>query len=93
MELLGYVAGTLTTFAFIPQVARIFRTRSADDLSWWWLFMSLAGIFLWLVYALSIGSFPMVLFNVITLILFVAICIAKQRFQVGTGAKSLKEAM
>ncbi len=88
MEVIGYVAGTLTTLAFIPQVARIFRTRSSEDLSWWWLSMSVAGIFLWLLYGVTIRNYPMTLFNVITLILIASICIAKYIFE---GSEELLE--
>ena len=79
--MIGYVAGTLTTFAFIPQVTRIFRTKSSEDLSWWWLSMSSAGILLWLLYGVTIRNYPMILFNVITLILIGSICFAKKKFE------------
>lgn len=81
MEVIGYIAGTLTTFAFIPQVVRIFRTRSADDLSWWWLALSLVGIVLWLLYGVSIRNYPMTLFNVITFALIASLGVAKYRFR------------
>lgn len=81
MEVIGYIAGTLTTFAFIPQVVRIFRTRSSADLSWWWLTMSLLGILLWLLYGVTISNYPMIIFNVITFTLIGSLCVAKRRFE------------
>lgn len=39
-----------------------------------------AGIVLWLIYGLSIRNFPMIIFNVITLMLIAVICFAKKKF-------------
>lgn len=86
MEVIAYIAGTLTTFAFIPQVARTFRNRSAADLSWWWLTMSVVGILLWLLYGVTIRNYPLIFFNVITLGLIVSLTVAKWRFE-GDGAE------
>ena len=33
IEFIGFVAGLLTTFAYLPQVMKTWRTRSADDFS------------------------------------------------------------
>ena len=33
IQAVGFLAGALTTIAFIPQVARTWRTRSTGDLS------------------------------------------------------------
>jgi len=32
-EMLGYAAGFLTTVAFIPQVLKIWKSKSAEDVS------------------------------------------------------------
>lgn len=91
MEVIGYVAGTLTTLAFIPQVIHVFRTRSSEDLSWWWLSMSVAGIFLWMLYGVTIRNYPMTLFNVITLLLIGSICFAKYKFEGSEGLLELEK--
>ena len=41
---LGYLAGALTTIAFVPQVLRIVRTRSAHDISWGMFGILSAGV-------------------------------------------------
>jgi len=33
IDLLGLFAGTLTTAAFVPQIVKIWRTRSTHDIS------------------------------------------------------------
>ena len=46
----GLVASALATLAFLPQVVRTCRTRSADDFSLATLFMLEAGGSLWILY-------------------------------------------
>ena len=44
MQSLGLVAGVLTTAAWLPQIARTWRSRSADDLSWPYLLVFSSGV-------------------------------------------------
>lgn len=75
MEMLGYVAATLTTASFVPQAVQTFRTRNTEGISLGMYFMMVAGVALWVLYGLAIGSIPMIVANVITLGLSSAICV------------------
>ncbi len=55
---LGYIAATLTTLSFVPQVWKTYKSRSARDLSLSMLLAFSVGVFLWLVYGLAIGATP-----------------------------------
>lgn len=68
-EALGLVAGLLTTAAFVPQVARTWRTGRADDFSLPMLLMFVAGVALWLGYGVSLGAPSIITANAITLVL------------------------
>jgi MtN3 and saliva related transmembrane protein len=50
MTALGYLAGTLTTVSFLPQVVRSARMRSAAELSWLWLACFGCGVAAWVAY-------------------------------------------
>ena len=78
-ETLGLVAGALTTTAFVPQVVKTWRTRSAGDFSLPMLLMFVGGIALWLVYGLLSGARPVVYANMITLVLSSFILMVKLR--------------
>lgn len=80
ITLVGLTAGTLTTVAFLPQLLKTWRSRSAKDMSMSWLVSFSAGIFLWLVYGILIQSFPVILTNAVTLILTLVILFFKLRF-------------
>lgn len=58
LEALATVAGFISSFAMIPQVYRIFKRKSAKDISiWTYLYMFAAGI-IWVLYGLDLQSFP-----------------------------------
>lgn len=77
---LGLAAGALTTVAFVPQLVRILRTRSAYDISWWLFGILAAGSVLWLWYGITLDSLPLIATNVTTLTLQIAIFWLKWRY-------------
>jgi len=81
VTLVGLIAGTLTTIAFIPQLQQTWRTRSAQDVSLGMLLTFVTGVFLWLVYGLLLGALPIILANLVTLVLTLAILILKLRYR------------
>lgn len=64
---LGLAAATLTTIAFLPQMLRIWKTKSAKDVSFVMLITFITGLFLWLVYGIILGAIPIIMANSITL--------------------------
>ena len=68
ITILGLVAGTLTTLAFLPQLLKIWQTKSAKDISFNTLIMFNIGIFLWLIYGIYLNALPIILANLFTLI-------------------------
>jgi MtN3 and saliva related transmembrane protein len=69
---LGLVAAVCTTVAFLPQVIKNWRTKSAGDLSFGTFGLFTFGVVLWLVYGLLIDNAPIIVSNTITLTLNVA---------------------
>jgi len=80
VSLIGILAGILTTLAFLPQVVKTWRTRSADDISVGMLLLFSSGLVLWLIYGIAIVSLPIILANVVTLLLTFAILLMKWWF-------------
>jgi MtN3 and saliva related transmembrane protein len=78
---LGIVAGVLTTLAYLPQVIKTWKTRSASDLSWSMLIVLCTGIILWLVYGFYVHDLPILLANIVTFILASIILGLKLKFQ------------
>ncbi len=80
VDLIGAVAGVLTTAAFIPQVWRIWTTRSARDLSLTMYLTFTSGVALWFVYGLELGAWPIIACNGLTLLLAGTVLAMKLRF-------------
>lgn len=80
-KLLGLIAGFLTTMAFLPQVIKTWRTRSAKDLSLVMFLLYCLGVFLWTIYGIMIDELPVILWNIITLILAAVILFFKIKFK------------
>jgi len=80
VDLVGGLAGTLTTIAFIPQVVKTWRSGSAEDISLFMFLLFSTGVLLWLIYGVAIQSVPVVAANSITLLLAVSILVLKIRF-------------
>lgn len=79
--MLGYAAGFLTTVAFIPQAWRIWRTRSAADVSLPTFIAFTTGVALWIGYGFLMKEPPMILWNSVTLVFAAAILVMKVKFR------------
>ncbi len=64
---LGFAAATLTTIAFLPQVFKTWQSRSAKDLSVGMIVLFMTGLFLWLIYGISLKALPIIVANAVTL--------------------------
>jgi len=62
------VAAVVTTACFLPQALQVIRTRDTRSLSLTMYAMFVVGIVLWLTYGLLLGSMPIILANVFTLV-------------------------
>lgn len=80
IDSIGLVAGVLTTGAFVPQVWKIYRSKSGRDVSARMFSLLSAGVVLWLIYGILLQSLPLILTNGVTLFLSLAIIVLKVRY-------------
>ncbi len=79
--ILGLVAGMLTTFSFLMQVVKTWRSKSAPDISLGMYIILSTGLILWLVYGAYIAALPVVLSNAAVLGLTCIILIQKLKYR------------
>ena len=79
--IVGYIAGTLTTISFVPQVIRAWKMRETRDLSLAMLVLFGIGILLWTLYGFQVGSLPIIAANVITFALILVLLFLKFRYK------------
>lgn len=81
IQLLGLFAGSLTTAAFLPQVIKTWKSRSAKDLSLGMFSLFCLGVALWLVYGFAVNDVPVIAANLLTLLLASTLLFFKLRFR------------
>ena len=74
---LGYFAGLLTTLAFIPQVVKVWTSKSTSDISLIMFVIFTFGVLLWLIYGVIINDYSLVITNLVTFSLSLSILVAK----------------
>ncbi len=79
VNIIGFTAGTLTTIAFVPQVIKIWKTKSAKDISLGMFVILCTGIILWVVYGILVKSLPVVVANATTLVFALSILVLKMK--------------
>ena len=79
-EWLGFVAGACVTCSFIPQLIRVFKLRSAHEISLIFNTLLLLGLFCWLAYGISLGLTPVILWNAVAAVLVTTLLYAKLKY-------------
>lgn len=81
VNLLGSVAGILTTTSILPQVIKTWKTKSAKDLSIAMIYLLAAGVLLWIVYGILIRAYPIIIANSVPLVLVTTLIALKMRYE------------
>jgi len=79
-EMVGFAGGALITVAFIPQVWRLYRLKSAREISLPFNLLFLMGGVCWLVYGISKELLSVIVSNAVNLTLVLAMLYAKMKY-------------
>jgi MtN3 and saliva related transmembrane protein len=79
-EIIGFVAGIFSTFSVVPQIIKIYKHKSARDISVTFGIMFVVSGFLWLTYGIIDRLLPIILWNVIGISLNSIMLIGKLRY-------------
>ena len=80
IKLIGFAAAACTTVAYAPQVIKVWKTRSARDISLGMFLIMVLGLALWLIYGLLCGDGPLIASNAVTMLLAGGILVMKLRY-------------
>ncbi len=84
-DLIGYAAGILLTFQFLPQVLKTWRSGHARDISTGMLLLTLSSTILYEIYAYLLDLWPVIIMNGIFGLLVLFELGLKHRFERETG--------
>lgn len=60
---IGVAAGICTSVSLLPQLIKIIKEHSADDISYVMLIVLLAGLLLWICYGIMKKDYPIIITN------------------------------
>lgn len=79
--MIGSIAVILTTFAFLPQVIKVIKTKDTESIALGMYLMQVLGIALWLAHGLIIHDLPLILANSVSFILSAIILAYKIKYK------------
>ncbi|OCA77922.1 hypothetical protein BBH99_10340 [Chryseobacterium contaminans] len=62
-NLLGIIAGVLTSISMIPQLVKVIREKNVEDISLLMLLVLISGLSLWVWYGFVKDELPIILSN------------------------------
>jgi len=69
IEATGHMGAVLTSVTFIPQVYKVWKSKSVEDLSLTMMFIVFISTLVWLTYGIALMLWPVILANSIVCIL------------------------
>ncbi len=79
---IGFLAASLTMFAFIPQIIKILKTKSARDVSPITLFQLSTGVLLWIAYGIHLRDAIIIIANSVTLVTLIILLYLYRNYRV-----------
>ena len=68
-DVIGFLAGVCTIFAFLPQVIKVVKTKSTESISIIFLIIMIIGVILWVIYGIRINNIIILVANSSTLLM------------------------
>ena len=79
-EVFSFIGGVLVTVALVPQLVKIFRLKSALEISLPFTILLLVGMLCWLGYGILSQLFPIILWNAVGAALVATLLFAKLKY-------------
>lgn len=79
--MIGSIAAVLTTFAFLPQVIKVIKTKDTESIALGMYLMQVVGIALWLFHGLVIDDLPLIMANSVSFLLSGIILLYKLKYK------------
>jgi MtN3 and saliva related transmembrane protein len=76
-EIIGHLAGAIVAIALLPQVIKVYKTKSTKDISILWTLALMFGLVLWVIYAIINTIVPLAIFASLEFLMALCVFIAK----------------
>jgi MtN3 and saliva related transmembrane protein len=81
ITIVGLIAEAFTTVALLPQLIKVWKTKSTKDISAGMFTLFYIGVFLWFVYGVYLKDIPIILANSLAFIQALIILIFKAKYR------------
>lgn len=81
VNILGIVAGFLTSISMIPQLIKVIKEKNVEDLSWVMILVLIIGLSLWVWYGIIQQEWPIILSNAFAVLVNVTLLTLYIRFR------------
>jgi len=79
-DYIGLIAGGIVTLGLVPQVIRIYKLKSAHDISALFNLAFFTGMTLFLIYGIILGLMPLIFWNIIGMVLMIILLFGKWKY-------------
>ena len=81
ITIVGLIAAASTAIALLPQLMKVWKTKSTRDISTGMFTLYSSGLFLWFVYGVYINDLPIILANSLAFIQALVILVFKAKYK------------
>lgn len=75
-NVLGIIAGVLTSISMIPQLIKVIKEKNVDDISLVMLLVLISGLSLWVWYGFMKDELPIILSNAFAVLVNISLLIS-----------------
>ncbi|MCJ8496709.1 SemiSWEET transporter [Chryseobacterium salipaludis] len=80
-EILGLIAGALTSVAMLPQLIKVLKEKDVQDISLLMILVLITGLSLWVWYGFLQDELPIILSNAFAVLVNLALLVSYFRFK------------
>ena len=80
LEILGLIAGAVTSTGYLPQLFRGFKTKKLDDVSYFMPAILAIGMTLWLIYGIFLEAIAVIVANAFGISCSIVLIIMKKSY-------------
>jgi len=80
LEILGLIAGAITSMGYLPQIYKGYKTKKLNDVSYYMPGILAIGMFLWFVYCIILNAIAVIVANIFGIACSILLIIMKRSY-------------
>jgi len=80
IEILGLIAGAITSIGYLPQIYKGYKTKKLNDVSYYMPGILALGMILWLIYGIILNAIAVIIANIFGVTCSLLLITLKKRY-------------